>query len=69
MKFRINELLQHFNMSQTELAKKIGLNNNVTINRLAGNHVKPSYDIIVKILEAFPEVNANWLLTEIRERH
>lgn len=63
MKFRINELLQHFNMTQAELSKRIGLNNTVTINRLAGNHVKPSFDIIVKILGAFPEINANWLLT------
>ena len=60
---RINELLTHFSMSKAELSRRMGLNNAVTISRITGDHVKPSYEILLRILEIFPETNANWLLT------
>lgn len=61
---RIDSLIKHFGLNKSSFSKRIGLDNNVTIgNIVAGRRTKPSYDIIAKILEAFPEVNSGWLIT------
>lgn len=60
---RIEELLRYYSMSKAELTRKIGLNNNVTVSRICLGQVKPSFEMILKIIEAFPEVNGGWLIT------
>lgn len=60
---RIEELLRYYSMSKAELTRKIGLNNNVTVSRICLGQVKPSYEMILKILEAFPEVKGSWLIS------
>lgn len=59
---RIEELLRYYSMSKADLTRKIGLNNNVTVSRICLGTVKPSFEMILKILEAFPDVNPGWLI-------
>lgn len=59
---RVNELLNHYSLSKAELSRKMGIENNVTLSRICGGQVRPSFEIIIKLLEALPEVNGHWLL-------
>ena len=57
---RLLELLESVNMTQTELAKRIGTTN-VTISRYISGERKPRIEIVVEIAKAFG-VSVDYLL-------
>lgn len=61
---RIEQVMLHYSLNKNSFSKRIGLTNNVTIgNIVGGRRSKPSYDVLTKIMETFPEVNPHWLMT------
>ena len=57
---RIKELLNHFQINQTEFCKKTGIQKSALSNYLNGNRL-PRQDQLLKIADAFG-VNAAWLM-------
>lgn len=62
MKDRLESILQHYKLSSSKLAEMIDVQRSGISHILSGRN-NPSYDFLVSILHAFPEINANWLLT------
>jgi transcriptional regulator with XRE-family HTH domain len=60
---RINQVCEKLHLSKADLSRKIGLDNNATISRIATGKVNPSYEVLKKMAEALPEINFNWLLS------
>lgn len=59
MKERISAFLSHLNIGQVKFAEKIGVSRGY-VNNMTNN---PTQRIINKMLEAYPDLNINWLLT------
>ena len=62
MKARLNYILAKKKLSPTKFASIIGVNPSTISHILAGRN-KPGADILRNIVEEFPDVNVNWLLT------
>ena len=60
---RIDEICDKLNLSKADFTRRIGLESNATISRIASGKVNPSYEVLKKIVEGFPEINIAWLLT------
>jgi len=60
---RLNEIMQFYSLRKSDFSKKIGLDNYSTITRIASGDYRPSYEVLNRIINSFPEVNATWLLT------
>lgn len=62
MKDRIIQFLSENNLTSTKFADKIGVQRSSISHILSGRN-KPSFDFIEKMLLAYPELNAQWLIT------
>ena len=62
MKDRIIQFLKEMNLTSTKFADEIGVQRSSISHILSGRN-KPSFDFIEKMLNAYPEVNAQWLIT------
>lgn len=62
MKDRILLLLKEKNLSATKFADIIDVQRSSISHILSGRN-KPSFDFIEKILNAYPDINAQWLIT------
>ncbi len=62
MEKRLLLFLQSEDLNPTRFADKIGVQRSSISHILSGRN-KPSYDFLLKTLEAFPLLNAEWLLT------
>lgn len=62
---RLEAIMIHYNIaSVNELAiKHLNYDSSQKINRLKKEGTSPSAEIIADIIEKWPEINANWLLT------
>jgi transcriptional regulator with XRE-family HTH domain len=58
---RIQEILNAKSLSPSLFADKIGVQRSGVSHILSGRN-KPSLDFIMKILTAFPDIDADWLL-------
>lgn len=58
---RLKQLLEHLGMASSAFAQSIDVNRSSISHLLSGRN-KPSLDVIIKILERYPEVNLYWLL-------
>ena len=58
---RLKQLLEHLGMASSAFAQSIDVNRSSISHLLSGRN-KPSLDVIIKILEKYPEVNLYWLL-------
>ena len=59
----IKTLIEELNMPSTaEFCRKVGLNRGLVDKLMAGAH-SPRMDTLVKIKEAFPQTNMNWLVS------
>jgi transcriptional regulator with XRE-family HTH domain len=58
---RLKQLIEHLGMASAAFAQSIDVNRSSISHLLSGRN-KPSLDVIVKILETYPEVNLYWLL-------
>lgn len=59
---RLQMVIKMNGMNNTSFAEKIGVQRSSISHVLAGRN-KPSIDFIQKILDNFPKVNADWLIT------
>ncbi len=61
MKNRVKEFLKTEKISAAEFAEKIGVQRSSISHILSGRN-NPSYDFIIKFMEHYPRINADWLL-------
>jgi transcriptional regulator with XRE-family HTH domain len=62
MKERIIQFLRDMNLTSTKFADEIGVQRSSISHILSGRN-KPSYDFIEKMLIAYPDTDAQWLIT------
>jgi transcriptional regulator with XRE-family HTH domain len=63
MKEKIEFLLRNKGLSSTQLARMLEIQPSGISHILSGRN-KPSFDLVVKILRAFPDINPDWLLLD-----
>ena len=61
MKERLLKLITHLGYTATKFADEIGVQRSGISHILSGRN-QPSYDFIVKILNKFPDMDAEWLI-------
>ena len=66
MKEKLDILLKKKGLSATSLARILGIQPSGLSHILSGRN-KPSFDLVVKILRAFPDLNPDWLLLDSEE--
>lgn len=59
---RIRTIMKSGNLSASEFADRIDVKRSNLSHVLSGRN-KPSLDFLVKVLNAYPKVNAAWLIT------
>jgi transcriptional regulator with XRE-family HTH domain len=62
MKDQLNKLMEAEGLSPAKFADEIGVQRSSISHILSGRN-KPSYDFLIKILNRFKGINAEWLLT------
>ena len=63
MKSKLEYLLRSENLTATTLARKLDIQPSGISHILSGRN-KPSFDLVVKILRAFPHLNPDWLMLD-----
>ena len=58
---RLQIIMDHYGISATAFAEKLGINRS-TISHLLSGRNKPSLDVVMKVLQTYPEVELYWLL-------
>lgn len=61
MKDRILSVMQHKGLTSARFAEVIGIQRSAMTHIMKGRN-NPSFDVILKILSNFPEVNTDWLI-------
>lgn len=61
---RLKNWMESKDLKSSVLADIIGVNR-ATISHILSGRNKPSIDFLQKILSAYPNINANWLITGI----
>jgi transcriptional regulator with XRE-family HTH domain len=59
---RIANLITFLELNPSAFAEKIGVKAPVVYNIIKGRRNKPSYDLLLKILEVYTTINTSWLL-------
>jgi len=62
MKDRLEKVMQHYALNASEFANATGVKRSALTHVLSGRN-QPGIRFLQKILEAFPDVNGDWLLT------
>lgn len=62
MEERLNTILNHFGLSPSQLATKLGVQRSGVSHILSGRN-RPGLDFITKLLHVFPQIDPDWLLT------
>lgn len=60
-KSRIEKVMLHEDMSSSQFATEIGVQNS-TLSHILNNRNNPSLDVLKKILSRFPEISTDWLI-------
>jgi transcriptional regulator with XRE-family HTH domain len=68
MQDQIQEILRREELSSSQFADKIGVQRSSVSHVLSGRN-KPGFDFIQKILQAFPGIDADWLITGLGEMY
>jgi len=68
MQEQIQEILRREELSSSQFADKIGVQRSSVSHVISGRN-KPGYDFINKILDSFPGINAEWLITGLGEMY
>ena len=58
---RLQKIIEYYELSASAFSEKIGVQRSAISHLLAGRN-KPSLDVILKITEAFSEIDLYWLL-------
>ena len=61
MKDQLEFLMNYYKLTPARFAEKIGVQRS-SISHIISGRNKPSYDFILKLLETFDEIDAEWLL-------
>ena len=61
---RLKNWMESEGLKPSALADTIGVNR-ATISHILSGRNKPSIDFLEKLLSAYPNINANWLITGI----
>ena len=61
---RLKNWMESEGLKSSEFADTIGVNR-ATISHILSGRNKPSIDFFEKLLQAYPNLNANWLITGI----
>ena len=64
MHTRLKNWMESEGLKSSQLADNIGVNR-ATISHILSGRNKPSIDFLQKLLSAYPNLNANWLITGI----
>lgn len=59
---RVVKLIEKYDIQYKEFASLLGVSRQ-TITNITSNSVRPSLEVIEKILKQYPRVNARWLIT------
>lgn len=59
---RIKYIIDEFGLNMNSFSKEIGLTNNVTIGKIIGERRNPSYEVTMKILNKYPQINTEWFI-------
>ena len=59
---RVMKVINYYGLNVNNFSKEIGLNNNVTIDRIVKAKSAPSHAVITRILTRFKDIDANWLI-------
>ena len=62
MKDRLESILHYYKINSSKLADILSVQRSGISHIMSGRN-NPSYDFLVSLLEAFPEINAKWLMT------
>ena len=60
---RIQEIIDYYGMSYNSFAISLGMLNGTSIKRIVDDNRNPQNQTLQKILNAYPEVNQEWLIT------
>lgn len=63
MKEKLEFLLKNKSLTATTFARQLDVQPS-SISHIMSGRNKPSYDFVVKILKAFPDINPDWLLLD-----
>ncbi len=64
MRSRLKKWMEYKNLISSELADNIGVNR-ATISHILSGRNNPSIDILQRLLNTYPDLNSNWLITGI----
>ncbi len=64
MHSRLKNWMESKGLKSSEFADNIGVNR-ATISHILSGRNKPSIDFLQKLLNAYPNLNSNWLITGI----
>ncbi len=59
---RLQLILNHYGFTAYRMAQEIGTNG-ANLSNLISGKFKPSFDFLDKLLNRFPELNGNWVIT------
>jgi transcriptional regulator with XRE-family HTH domain len=62
MKERLNAILKHLRINASQFADEIGVQR-ASVSHVLSERNKPGFDFVQKILEAYPSISAEWLIT------
>ena len=62
MKERLNAILKHFKINASQFADEIGVQR-ASVSHVLSERNKPGFDFIQKILDTYPSISADWLIT------
>ena len=58
---RIKKILEEYKLSPTIFSEKLGIQK-ANVSHVLNGRNKPSLDFVLKVSEAFPEINIEWIL-------
>ena len=59
---RLQQLIDTLNISVLEFARQLGERRGEKVYHILHGRLKPRFDTLEKILSAYPQINADWLL-------
>lgn len=62
MKSRIQSIIQHYRLTPSRFADQIGVQRSAVSHILSGRN-NPGLDFLAKVLDNYPEISGDWLIT------
>jgi len=65
-KERIEAIMQEYHLNNVAFCNKVGMNQ-ATLSNILGGRTNPSLQVLRSIIDAFPEINSNWIFMGVGE--